>query len=228
MPSARACRAWRPTPPSKENRNDQARRARPATRHQQVRARHRGRARGAAAERLVAPHRRNHLRQGHGGGARTHDPRRGALRVRRTRRVSAGITRSRSRRMLRGRTIVVGVSGGIAAYKACELVRALRARRAAVVVVMTPAATQFVTPLTFQALSGNPALTTAFGDQHPALELPPEARARVRGAVLHVDLAEAADVLVIAPATADLIARLAHRDSPDPPTDVRLAGRPAR
>jgi phosphopantothenoylcysteine decarboxylase / phosphopantothenate---cysteine ligase len=127
--------------------------------------------------------------------------------------------------MLRGRAIVVGVSGGIAAYKACELVRALRTRGAAVVVVMTPAATQFVTPLTFQALSANPALTTAFGDQRPALELPEAARARMHGAVLHVDLAEAADVLVIAPATADLIARLVHGESPDLLTDVALAAR---
>src|SRR5438477_2283410 len=92
--------------------------------------------------------------------------------------------------MLRGRAIVLGVSGGIAAYKACELVRALKARGAAVVVVMTRAATEFVTPLTFQALSGNPALTSAFGDQRPALDLPEQARARLRGAVLHVDLAE--------------------------------------
>ncbi len=127
--------------------------------------------------------------------------------------------------MLRGRTIVVGVSGGIAAYKACELVRALRARGAAVVVVMTPAATGFVTPLTFQALSGNPALVSGFGEQRPTLELPEAARARMRGAVLHVDLAEAADALVIAPATADLMARLVHGESPDLLTDVVLAAR---
>src|SRR5689334_12357355 len=127
--------------------------------------------------------------------------------------------------MLRDRVVVVGVSGGIAAYKACELVRALRARGAAVVVVMTPAATEFVTPLTFQALSGNPAVTTAWGDQHPRLALPAAARARLRGAVLHVDLAEAADAIVIAPATADLLARLAHGETPDILTDVALAAR---
>ncbi|HET7226367.1 MAG TPA: bifunctional phosphopantothenoylcysteine decarboxylase/phosphopantothenate--cysteine ligase CoaBC [Candidatus Eisenbacteria bacterium] len=127
--------------------------------------------------------------------------------------------------MLRGRTVVVGVSGGIAAYKACELVRALRAQGAGVVVVMTPAAREFVTPLTFQALSGNPALTEAWGDQHPRFELPPASLARMRGAVLHVDLAEAADVIVLAPATADLIARLAHGETPDLVTDVVLAAR---
>ena len=127
--------------------------------------------------------------------------------------------------MLRGRTIVVGVAGGIAAYKACEVVRLLRARGAAVVVAMTPAATQFVGPLTFQALSGNPALASAFGDQHPRLELPAEARARMQGAVLHVDLAEAADAIVLAPATADLMARIAHGESPDLVTDIVLAAR---
>jgi phosphopantothenoylcysteine decarboxylase / phosphopantothenate---cysteine ligase len=127
--------------------------------------------------------------------------------------------------MLRGRTVVVGVSGGIAAYKACELVRALRAQGAGVVVVMTPAAREFVTPLTFQALSGNPAVTAGWGDQHPRFELPPASLARMRGAVLHVDLAEAADVIVLAPATADLIARLAHGETPDLVTDVVLAAR---
>jgi len=74
--------------------------------------------------------------------------------------------------MLRDRVVVVGVSGGIAAYKACELVRRLRDRGATVLVVMTKAACEFVTPLTFQSLSGNPVVTdlwllltkhTAFG-----------------------------------------------------------------
>ena len=57
--------------------------------------------------------------------------------------------------------VVLGISGGIAAYKACELVRWLRGKGAAVIVVMTPAATEFVTPLTFQALSGNPVVRDA-------------------------------------------------------------------
>src|SRR5437588_9271127 len=104
--------------------------------------------------------------------------------------------------MLRDRVVVVGVSGGIAAYKACELVRRLRDRGAAVIVVMTPAACEFVTPLTFQALSGNPVVTTLWGDQEPGFELPLESRARIGGKVEHVDVAEAADCVVIAPATA--------------------------
>ena len=106
---------------------------------------------------------------------------------------------------LEDRTVVVGVSGGIAAYKACELVRWLGTRGASVVVVMTAAAAEFVTPLTFQTLSGNPVVRDLWGDQAPDLELPARARRRVRGRVEHVDVAEAADLLVIAPATADLI-----------------------
>ena len=77
--------------------------------------------------------------------------------------------------MLSGRTVVVGVSGGIAAYKACELVRWLTERGASVIVAMTPAAVQFVTPLTFQALSGNPVVRDLWGDQRPGFDLPPAA-----------------------------------------------------
>ncbi len=127
--------------------------------------------------------------------------------------------------MLRGRVVVVGVSGGIAAYKACELVRALKSRGASVIVVMTPAAAEFVTPLTFQVLSGNPAVTTLWGDQGPRFDLPETARGRVRGKVGHVDVAEAADALVLAPATADLMARLVHGSAPDALTTVALASR---
>jgi len=125
--------------------------------------------------------------------------------------------------MLRDRVVVVGVSGGIAAYKACELVRRLRDRGATVLVVMTPAACEFVTPLTFQALTGNPVVTTLWGDQRPRFELPVESRPKVRGHVEHVDVAETADVVVIAPATADLMARLAHGEAPDALTTLVLA-----
>ena len=86
--------------------------------------------------------------------------------------------------MLRGRTVVVGVSGGIAAYKTCELVRWLRRREAAVVVVMTPAAERFVTPLTFEALSGNPVVTSLWGGQKHDLALPETARRKTTGKVL--------------------------------------------
>ena len=127
--------------------------------------------------------------------------------------------------MLSGRTVVVGVSGGIAAYKACELVRWLGERRASVIVVMTPAATEFVTPLTFQALSGNPVVTGLWGDQRPGFDLPAAAAGKLGGRVEHVDVAEAADCLVIAPATADLMARLVHGEAPDALTAIALATR---
>jgi len=126
---------------------------------------------------------------------------------------------------LRGRVVVVGVSGGIAAYKACELVRWLRTRGASVIVVMTPAAAEFVTPLTFQVLSGNPVVGGLWGDQQKHYDLPEGKRKRIGGKVEHVDVAEAADLLVLAPATADLIARLVHGQAPDALTTVALASR---
>ena len=125
--------------------------------------------------------------------------------------------------MLRGRVVVVGVSGGIAAYKSCELVRWLKTRGASVIVVMTPAAAEFVTPLTFQVLSGNPVVHNLWGDQQPRFDLPEAAKKRAGGKVEHVDVAELADALVIAPATADLIARLVHGQAPDALTAVTLA-----
>jgi phosphopantothenoylcysteine decarboxylase/phosphopantothenate--cysteine ligase len=127
--------------------------------------------------------------------------------------------------MLSGRTVVVGVSGGIAAYKACELVRWLSQQGASVIVAMTPAACQFVTPLTFQALSGNPVVRDLWGDQNPGFDLPAASAARMGGHVEHVDVAEAADCLVIAPATADLMARLVHGEAPDALTSLALASR---
>jgi len=125
--------------------------------------------------------------------------------------------------MLRDRVVVVGVSGGIAAYKACELVRRLRDRGATVLVVMTKAACEFVTPLTFQSLTGNPVVTDLWGDQRPRFELPLESVGKVRGHVEHVDVAEVADAVVLAPATADLMARLVHGVAPDALTTFVLA-----
>jgi phosphopantothenoylcysteine decarboxylase / phosphopantothenate---cysteine ligase len=93
--------------------------------------------------------------------------------------------------------ILLGVSGGIAAYKAAELVRLLRAREAEVQVVMTEAATRFVAPMTFQALSGRP-VRGALWD------------AAAEAAMGHIELARWADRIIVAPASADLLARLAH------------------
>jgi phosphopantothenoylcysteine decarboxylase / phosphopantothenate---cysteine ligase len=94
-----------------------------------------------------------------------------------------------------GRSIVLGVSGGVAAYKAAHLARLLTAAGHHVTVVMTEAATRFVGPDTFAALTGRPVHTSLW-------ERP--------GEVLHVRLAHEADLVVVAPATANLIAKLAH------------------
>lgn len=93
--------------------------------------------------------------------------------------------------------VVVGVTGGIAAYKSAELVRRLKEAGAEVRVVMTAAATQFITPLTLQALSGQPV----------HLHLMDAATENAMG---HIELARWADVIVVAPATADFMAKLAH------------------
>jgi phosphopantothenoylcysteine decarboxylase / phosphopantothenate---cysteine ligase len=113
---------------------------------------------------------------------------------------------------MEGRRIVVGVSGGIAAYKAAELVRALVKAGAEVRVVMTEAAQKFITPLTLQALSQHPVATDTF-------DLGQEAT------IGHIELADRAELLVIAPATADVIARLAHGIADDLLTTVALACR---
>ena len=93
--------------------------------------------------------------------------------------------------------ILLGVSGGIAAYKSAELVRLLKKQGAEVQVVMTQSAMQFVSPLTFQALSGNPVHSELLD-------------ADAENAMGHISLARWADCLLIAPATANLIAKLSH------------------
>lgn len=98
---------------------------------------------------------------------------------------------------LGGREILVGVTGGIAAYKAAALVSRLVGAGAAVTVVMTEAAKRFVAPLTFQTLSGR----AVYSD----LWAPPEAQ----GAG-HISLSDRAELVVVAPATADILAKLAH------------------
>lgn len=95
---------------------------------------------------------------------------------------------------LNGKRIVVGITGGIAAYKTIEFIRLLRKAEAEVRVVLTPAAAEFVTPLTLQAISGN-AVAQSLLD--PQAEL----------AMGHIELAKWADAIVIAPASADFIAR---------------------
>ncbi len=97
---------------------------------------------------------------------------------------------------LRERRIIVGVTGGIAAYKACTLVSRLAQAGADVAVLMTESATRFVGPITFEALSGNPVYTSPW--QHIEAHDPQ-----------HVDLARRADAVVVAPASMNCLAKLA-------------------
>ncbi len=113
---------------------------------------------------------------------------------------------------LRNRRVLLGVSGGIAAYKSAELIRRLIDLGAEVRVVMTRAAQEFITPLTLQALSGFPVSTDL---------LDPEAEA----AMGHIELARWADLIMIAPASADLISRLTLGQGDDLLTTVCLASR---
>jgi phosphopantothenoylcysteine decarboxylase/phosphopantothenate--cysteine ligase len=112
--------------------------------------------------------------------------------------------------MLAGKTIVVGVTGGIAAYKAAELVRLLVKDGAFVRAIMTKNAQEFITPLTLQTLSGNPVATETFN-------LTQESE------IGHIRLADTADLILIAPASADVIGKLAHGIADDLLTTVLLA-----
>src|SRR5215470_1458421 len=113
---------------------------------------------------------------------------------------------------LNEKTVVVGLSGGIACYKGAELVRALVKEKARVHVIMTRGAQQFITPLTLQTLSGHPVGTDTF-------DLTQESE------IGHIRLADSADVLLIAPATANVIAKLAHGIADDLLSTVALATR---
>lgn len=106
--------------------------------------------------------------------------------------------------------ILLGVTGGIAAYKSAELIRRLRDAGAEVQVVMTEAAREFITPLTLQALSGNPVHTSLLDTEAEA-------------AMGHIELARWADLILVAPASADFMARLAHGHGNDLLTTLCLA-----
>jgi phosphopantothenoylcysteine decarboxylase/phosphopantothenate--cysteine ligase len=117
---------------------------------------------------------------------------------------------------LSGKHFVVGMTGGIAAYKVCELVRRLQDAGATVQVVMTDSARKFVTATTMQALSGRPVAT----DQWDATT--------ADNAMPHIALTRGADAIVVAPATAHFIAKLAHGLADDLLTTLALARDPAR
>ena len=114
--------------------------------------------------------------------------------------------------MLKGKTVLLGVTGGIAAYKAAALASALVKQHAAVEVVMTKNATEFVTPLTFEQLTGHRTMVDTF-DRNFSHQ------------VEHISLAERTDLLIIAPATANVCAKLAHGLADDMLTTTALACR---
>lgn len=117
-----------------------------------------------------------------------------------------------SQKKLKNKTVLLCITGSIAAYRACDLLRDLKCEGANVFCLMTEAATRFVTPLTFHSLSGNPVYSDPFSNQED-------------WNVLHTTLADKADLILIAPATADIIARLANGFANDLVTSVVLASR---
>jgi phosphopantothenoylcysteine decarboxylase/phosphopantothenate--cysteine ligase len=116
---------------------------------------------------------------------------------------------------LQGKRLVIGMTGGIAAYKICELVRRLQDEGALVRVVMTKSAREFVTATTMQALSGQPVATDQWGDEG----------ARVANAMPHIDLSRDADAMLVAPCSANFIAKLAHGLADDLLSTLALARR---
>jgi len=113
--------------------------------------------------------------------------------------------------------VALGISGGIAAYKAAELVRQLQDRGLEVQVVMTAGAREFISPLTFAALSGRKVITGMFAET--------TGEANLESAIEHVAVAQSIDALVIAPATAHVIAKIAHGLADDFLTTLVLATR---
>lgn len=114
--------------------------------------------------------------------------------------------------VLKDKKIVLGVTGGIAAYKSAEIVRILRSEGAEVTVVMTRAGREFVTPLTFATLSGNPVISEMFtGGLEPEIK--------------HIRIPESADAMLIAPATANFIAKAATGIADDSLTTMLLVAR---
>lgn len=114
--------------------------------------------------------------------------------------------------MLRNKRVLLGICGGIAAYKSADLTRKLVDAGAEVRVVMTRAAQEFITPLTLHSLSGHPVSTDLFESE-------------TASSMGHIELARWADLIIIAPATADVIARLAHGLADDLLTTLCLASR---
>lgn len=112
--------------------------------------------------------------------------------------------------MPKSKEVILGVTGSIAAYKACELINRLKERKINVIVVMTKEAQEFITPLTLQSLSANKVILDLFV---PAESVSP----------VHISLAKRCDLVLIAPATANIIAKLAHGLADDVLTCLALS-----
>src|SRR5262249_34124529 len=113
--------------------------------------------------------------------------------------------------------VALGVTGGVAAYKAAELVRRLQQERLDVQVIMTRSAREFVQPLTFAALTGQKVITDLFGEAFG------ESSANVESAIEHIAVAQRIDALVVAPATANILAKMARGIADDFLTTLYLA-----
>ncbi len=112
--------------------------------------------------------------------------------------------------MLRGKNVVLGVTGGIAAYKACEIISGLKKIGANIDVIMTKSAAEFITPYTFQSLTGNPAILNMFeSPKYWDME--------------HISLAQKSDILLIAPATANIMGKVANGIADDMLTTTIMA-----
>src|SRR5690625_2719668 len=114
--------------------------------------------------------------------------------------------------MIKNKKVLLGVSGGIAAYKACDLTSKLTQHGADVRVMMTESATKFVSPLTFQALSRNPVYIDTFDEKDP-------------NKIAHIDVADWAEIAIIAPATANIIGKMANGIADDMLSTTLLATR---
>lgn len=113
--------------------------------------------------------------------------------------------------MLKGKTVILGVSSSIAAYKSCEIVSRLKKLGADVWVVMTEESTKLISPLTFRTLSGNPVVTDLFDSELSSLPMP------------HITLTKKASLLLIAPCTANIIGKLASGIADDPLTTFAIS-----
>lgn len=115
--------------------------------------------------------------------------------------------------MLRGKKIILGITGCIAAYKSAELLRSLKKSGADVWVVMTKNATEFITPLTFRTLSGNPCITEMFDPSVTSMAMP------------HISLSESADLVLIVPATANIIGKASYGIADDVLSTILLSSK---